>query len=440
MGRRQSNTAQLAIIGGGPAGMMAALAAAQAGIAPLLLERGPRLGRKLAISGQGRCNLTNKVDLAGFLAAFGPSGAFLRNAFHRYFVDDLCAFFERRGVALEVERGGRVFPRAQSAEVVVAALAAALEEGGVEVHVRARVLALEAERGGDWMLTVGTASAGARPLRAGAVIVATGGVSYPQTGSMGDGYGWARDVGHRLVPPRPALVPVVTAERMPPPCRQLNLRNVRLRLMINGRVTAEPFGELFFTRDGLGGPIVLSLSRAIGVALEAGARVELALDFKPALDDRQLDARLRRELDRHGGAGAPRRVLATLVPRALVEPLLRQWGVDPARRGAEVTRAERERLAALLRGLRFKVTGLRPIEEAIVTAGGVACDEIDPRTMASRRAPGLYFAGEVIDIDAETGGFNLQAAFTTGWVAGQAAAEALGARNRGREGDDRGAQ
>jgi len=205
-------------------------------------------------------------------------------------------------------------------------------------------------------------------------------------------------------------------------------------------VTAEPFGELFFTRDGLGGPIVLSLSRAIGAALEAGARVELALDFKPALDDRQLDARLRRELDRHGGAGAPRRVLATLVPRALVEPLLRQWGVDPARRGAEVTRAERERLAALLRGLRFKVTGLRPIEEAIVTAGGVACDEIDPRTMASRRAPGLYFAGEVIDIDAETGGFNLQAAFTTGWVAGQAAAEALGARNRGREGDDRGAQ
>lgn len=415
---QEQASSDILVVGGGASGMMAAGRAAELGADVLLLEKMPRLGTKLRITGKGRCNLTNVADLAEFIRHFGPNGRFLYNAFSRFFVDDLRAFFERMGVPTVVERGGRVFPRSNAAADVAEALRRYCQEAGVRVRYKRAVDRLLME--GGRVVGVG---AGEVEFRARAVILATGGASYPSTGSTGDGYRLAASVGHTVVPIRPALVPLETAEPWVPRMMGVSLRNVRATLYVDGKAVASEFGEMLFTHFGLSGPIILTLSRHPSLAGRPapGMRIEVGVDLKPALSDETLDARLRRDLDAHGKR-AFRSIVKGLVPAKMVDVLVELSGVPGDKPAHQITASERARLFGLLRDLRMTVVGQRPLREAIVTAGGVALDKVDPRTMESRRVAGLYFCGEVLDLDADTGGYNLQAAFSTGWVAGESAA------------------
>jgi len=408
------------VVGAGASGLMAAGQAAQMGASVLLLEKMDRPGRKLRITGKGRCNLTNVAPVSDFIAHFGPSGCFLRQAFYRFFTSDLLALFEELGVPTVTERGGRVFPVSQEARDVVDALVRWVREGGVQIQTRSSVerLLIEEER----VVGVKTSTdPTGRTYRADAVIVATGGASYPATGSTGDGYRLAESVGHTLVPVRPALVPLETAGDVAPRLQGLSLRNVTAQIWIAGQEQAELFGEMLFTHFGVSGPIILSLSRQIVDALRQDRRVVLSIDLKPALDGDKLDARLLRDLDAHGKRHF-RTLLKGLLPSKLIPVCIDLTGIPPHKEAHQITAQERERLRTWLKDFRLEVTGHRPFSEAIITAGGVETREVDPRTMASRLVEGLYFAGEVLDVDADTGGYNLQAAFSTGWLAGRSAA------------------
>ena len=404
------------VVGGGVAGLMAAGQAAEMGADMLLLEKMNHPGRKLRIAGKGRCNLTNVAPVSEFIAHFGPNGRFLRQAFARFFNADLVAFFEELGVRTVAERGGRVFPSSGQAHDVVDALVWWIGKQGVTLRTRSPVkrLLVEGER------VVGV-QVPRRIYRADAVIVATGGASYPATGSTGDGYRLAQAVGHTIVPIRPALVPLETAGDVAPRLQGLSLRNVTVRVWVNGRKQAEAFGEMLFTHFGVSGPIILSLSRQVVDALRLGQTVVLSIDLKPALDEGKLDARLLRDLDVHGKQQF-RTLLKELLPSKLISVCTDLMGIPPGKMAHQITSEERQRLRAWLKDFRLEVTGHRPFTEAIITAGGVDVREVDSRTMASRLVEGLYFAGEVLDVDADTGGYNLQAAFSTGWVAGRSAA------------------
>jgi len=413
------------VVGGGAAGMMAAGQAAAMGVETILLEKMERPGRKLLVTGKGRCNLTNVAPLEEFMAHFGPNGRFLRQAFHRFFSTDLVAFFEELGVPTLTERGGRVFPVSERAEEVAQALQSWVRRRGVTLRTRAPVerLLVAGERVAGVQLAPEAAEwpSSDRFCRAEAVIVATGGASYPRTGSTGDGYRMAQAVGHTIVPIRPALVPLETAGDVAPRLQGLSLRNVRVRVRVEGSEEAEAFGELLFTHFGVSGPIILSLSRGIVDALGAGKRVELSLDLKPALDESKLDARLLRDLNAQGRRQF-QTLLKGLLPKKLIPVCIDLTGIPSDKVAGQVTAQERARLREWLQDFRLQVTGHRSFAQAIVTAGGVDTREVDPRTMESRLVEGLYFAGEVLDVDADTGGYNLQAAFSTGWIAGRAAA------------------
>jgi len=424
----RGSTYHVIVVGAGAAGLMAAGQAAQAGARTLLLERMDRPGRKLRISGKGRGNLTNTDPIPAFIAHFGANGRFLRNAFARFFSDDLVAFLGGLGVRTASERGGRVFPRSDSAQDVVDALVDWVQRAGVTLRTGVRVARLL--RSSDVCIVdavvVGVDVHGEHegaPFYSDAVILATGGASYPATGSSGDGYDLARAVGHTIVPIRPALVPIETAGDVAPRLEGLSLRNVRLTVRAGSEVLDEAFGEMLFTASGVSGPIVLSLSRQVVDALRAGRRVVLSVDLKPALDEAKLDARLLRDLDQYGKRHV-QTLLKGLLPGKLIPICVEQTGIPAHQEANQVTVEQRDRLRAWLKNFTLEATGYQGFERAIVTAGGVDTREIDPRTMASRLVRGLYFAGEVIDVDADTGGYNLQAAFTTGYVAGRAAAEA----------------
>jgi predicted Rossmann fold flavoprotein len=483
MAGQRGSTYHVIVVGAGAAGLMAAGQAAQAGARTLLLERMDRPGRKLRISGKGRGNLTNTDPIPAFIDHFGPNGLFLRNAFARFFSDDLVAFLAGLGVRTESERGGRVFPRSDSAQDVVDALVDWIQRVGVTLRTGVRVARLlrssdvrvegaaDARDGGIGDADVTDARhvdiAGAMvadadvgpdvhdvriadavvgldvhdsvvgvdvhgehagaPFYGDAVVLAAGGASYPGTGSTGDGYDMARAVGHTIVPIRPALVPLETAGDVAARLEGLSLRNVRLTVRAGGEPLAEDFGEMLFTRTGVSGPIVLSLSRQVVDALRAGRQVVLSIDLKPALDEEKLDARLLRDLDQYGKRHV-QTLLKGLLPSSLIPICIEQAGLPTHQEANQVTAEQRGRLRAWLKEFTLEVTGYQGFNRAIVTAGGVDTREIDPRTMASRLLRGLYFAGEVIDVDADTGGYNLQAAFSTGYVAGRAAAEAALAR------------
>ncbi len=415
---------QVIVVGAGAAGLMAAGQAAEMGAETLLLEKMDRPGRKLRIAGKGRCNLTNVAPVSEFIAHFGPDGRFLRQAFSRFFNSDLVAFFEELGVRTVTERGGRVFPSSGQAQDVVDALVWRIGKQGVTLRTRSPVERLLVEGGrvvGVQVLRNQVFPQKPGFYRADAVIVATGGASYPATGSTGDGYRLAQAVGHTIVPIRPALVPLETAGDVAPRLQGLSLRNVTVRVWVNGKKQAEAFGEMLFTHFGLSGPIILSLSRQVVDALHLGQKVILSVDLKPALDERKLDARLRRDLDAHGKQHF-HTILKRLLPSKLIPVCIDLTGIPPDKMAHQITAQERQRLRMWLKDFRLEVTGHRPFTEAIITAGGVDTREIDPRTMASRLVEGLYFAGEVLDVDADTGGYNLQAAFSTGWVAGRSAA------------------
>lgn len=415
------------VVGGGVAGLMAAGQAAEHGAEVILLEKMKRPARKLGLTGKGRCNLTNTAELTDFIERFGPNGRFLRQAFARFFSHDLVAFLGCLGVSTELERGGRVFPTGNDAQDVVKALVNWVNDRGVHVQADSPVqqLLIEEKR----MAGVRVASREYHGVR---IIIATGGASYPATGSTGDGYRLAEMAGHTIIPIRPALVPLEMAGTVARRLQGLSLRNVSVRVLVDGRKQAEAFGEMLFTHFGVSGPIILTLSRQVVDALRQGSTVTLSLNLKPALEEAKLDARLLRDLDAHGKRNY-HTLLKGLLPQKLIAVCTDLTGIDPETQGHQITSTQRQRLRMWLKDFRLDVTGYRPFTEAIITAGGVDTREVDPRTMESRLVQGLYFAGEVLDIDGDTGGYNLQAAFSTGWLAGRSAA---GFRKKGETYDE----
>lgn len=414
------------VVGAGPAGLLAAGRAARLGARVLLLEKMEKPARKLRITGKGRANVTNMKPLEEHLQEIHPEPRFLRQAFGAFFNLDVIALLESQGVTTRVERGDRVFPTSGLAWDVADALIAWAEAQGVEILSRARVDHLEVE--GDRLMGLLVArkpSGQPQRIEARCVILATGGQSYPGTGSTGDGFRFAEATGHRVEAPRPSLVRIETHPTHPQ-AQGLTLKNVQLTLWVDGRKQCSEFGETEFTAKGLAGASVLRLSRKIVDAKAAGRKVELTLDLKPALDSAKLDARLQRELEALKAVRC-RDLLRSLLPAPLVEVVCGLLHLDPASPAAHIQGTTRKQLLSLLKEMRFDVTGHGGWEEAIVTAGGVSLKDLDPRTMASRKVENLYFAGELIDLDANTGGYNLQIAFSTGWLAGESAArKALG--------------
>ena len=418
------------IIGAGPAGMMTAIRAAERDRKVLLVERNESPGRKLLISGKGRCNLTNSGDLKSFLAEFSESRDFLRNSFAQFFNTDLMAFFEDAGLKLKTERGGRVFPQSDSSADVLNTLKSKLNNKNVKILYGERVTEVltadkkltpspfplpYGERIGEGITGIRTYSG--QEFLAPHIAITTGGLSYPQTGSTGDGYKLAESLGHRIIALKPALSAVRIKEHFIKDWQGVALKNVRLTLLSNNKPLAEQFGEMLFTHFGISGPIVLDLSAAIYDALELKHKVSVSINFKPALDNKILDARLLREFKANSAKGI-KNIFKNLMPQGLITRFLEYCRVDGNKDANQITAQERQRLIDGLFGLRLTVDSVLPISEAIVTRGGVATKDINPKTMESRIAPGLFFAGEVIDIDAKTGGYNMQAAFSTGWVCG----------------------
>jgi len=407
------------VIGGGAAGMMAAGQAAQAGCHTLLLEKMPLPGRKLGITGKGRCNLTNVAEIREFIGHFGPSGRFLRQAFARFFNQELMEFFENLGLELVTERGGRVYPASGQAGDVLKALRKWLQRVGVEIETSAKVEGVEVADG-----RIAAVICNGRRIPCRAAILATGGASYPATGSTGDGYPIAAALGHHIIDVRPSLVPLETAGPAAGRMAELNLRNIRARLFVDGKKAGEDFGELVFAEFGVTGPVILTLSSLAVDALRNVRKVALSLDLKPALDEQKLDRRLLRDLEVRGKEPLES-LLRGLMPQQMVPVCLDIIALSPDRIAATLTAKERRRLREWIKDFRLEVTGFRPFAEAIVTAGGVDTREVEPRTMESRRIKGLYLAGELLDLQADTGGYNLQAAFSTGWLAGCCAAQAV---------------
>ena len=393
--------------------MMAAVAAAENGAACALLEPNSRLGKKLNITGKGRCNLTNNCDVQELMKNVPQNGRFLFSAFSKYDSRDVMAFFEALGVPLKTERGNRVFPVSDRSFDISAAL---------ERHLRDLGVSWIRDRGTALLLRDG-AAAGVRGERgsyaAPCVVIATGGVSYPLTGSTGDGYRLARSVGHTVVPPRPSLIPLVERGEVCAGMQGLSLRNVTLTAYEDGRKIYQELGELLFTHFGLSGPLVLSASAHMRHMGERTYRAEI--DLKPALDEQTLDRRLLSDFEKHINSDFCN-ALGDLLPRKMIDTVVARSGIPPHSKVHSVTREQRRALVHLLKHFSIDIAGARPVEEAIITSGGVAVGEVNPSTMASKLVPGLYFAGEVLDVDAYTGGFNLQIAWSTGHLAGESAA------------------
>ena len=402
------------VIGAGASGLIAAGFAARRGHTVMLVERNPRPARKVMITGKGRCNLTNACSVEECVANTPRNGRFLYSALAAFPPQAIMDLVEEQGVSLKIERGNRVFPVSDKAVDVVDALSAFADKGNI-LRVQGRVTNLLLNEG----VCYGARLEDGRTLEAEAVIVCTGGASYPQTGSTGDGYALAREAGHTVVPPRPSLVPLACEEADCGDMQGLSLKNVALSVedTVTGKTIYRDFGEMLFTHFGVSGPMVLSASAHMTAMAEG--RYRLHIDLKPALSAEQLDARLLRELmgEKNRALG---NMLPALLPRSMVVPAAARAGLEPSRKCHTISREERRRLAAVLKDWPIAVSGFRPLSEAIITSGGVSVKEINAKTMASKLVSGLYFAGEVLDVDAYTGGFNLQIAFATGAAAGQA--------------------
>ncbi len=406
--------AKVLVIGGGAAGLLAAGTAAQRGHAVTILERNERPARKVMITGKGRCNLTNHCTLINELVAQVPTnGRFLHGAFSRFMPQDIMELVENEGVELKIERGNRVFPVSDKAVDIVDALVRFATKNGAKLR-QGRATALLLENGA----VEGVKTEDGETIFADRVIVATGGMSYPLTGSTGDGYTLAKQAGHTIAEPKPSLVPLVCHEGFCSDLQGLSLRNVAItvRDKTNYKEVYTDFGEMLFTHFGVSGPMILSASTHLR-PMEKG-RYEIQIDLKPALSYEQLDARVQREFLAASNKNFIN-ALDSLLPKKLVPVVVRLCGVKPSLKVNQVTREMRGRLVNLLKNLTVTVNGFRPIEEAIVTSGGVHVKEVDPKTMQSKLCEGLYFAGEVLDVDAYTGGFNLQIAFSTGHLAGE---------------------
>ena len=415
MTKNETDVRRVAVIGAGAAGMMAAITAAEAGADVTLFERNDRVGKKLRITGKGRCNVTNNCDNNEFLSNVPTNPRFLYASLSRFSTADTMAFFEDAGVPLKTERGKRVFPISDRAADIVSAMEKKCREAGVTiVHRRVRGLLIEDGR------IIGLRY-GESEENFDAVIVCTGGRSYSMTGSDGDGYRFATEAGHTVTPLYPSLVPLVAEGKLCASLQGLSLKNVSLTIKLtqSGKTIYEDFGEMLFTHYGLTGPLVLSASAHLSDI--APGKYEAVMDLKPALDEKTLDARILSDFSKYQNRDLIN-ALDDLLPQKMIAPYIGLCGIDPRKKVNSITREERERMVHVLKGMRVKLIGFRPIEEAIVTRGGVSVKEVDPKTMQSKLVEGLYFAGEVLDVDAYTGGFNLQIAFSTATVAGTSAA------------------
>jgi len=400
------------VVGAGPAGLLAAGRAAELGAKVLILEKMRQPGRKLLITGKGRCNVTNSAPIGDFITHVYPNGRFLRNAFSQYFSNDIIELLNRYGVVTILERGGRYFPADNKASDVLKALLLWVAELKVEIQtgLRAEMLIIESN-------TVKGVIANGQKFISKHVIIATGGKSYPATGSNGEGYELARSVGHSIVKAMPALVPLETEGKIAQKLQGLNLKNVRAVVWVNNKKAGEDFGEMIFTHFGLSGPIILTLSRIIVSELHKNNKVEITIDLKPALDEQKLDNRLIRDLNEHGKKKI-NNIFRYWLPSKMIPVFIEILGFDPEKECHQVSSKERKQIRHLLKNLPFTITNHRSFKEAIITSGGIPTNEISPKTMESKLIEGLYFAGEVIDLDAETGGYNLQIAYSTGWLAG----------------------
>ena len=411
---------QVVIIGAGAAGFLASIAAARAGAQVILLEKMKSPGRKLMITGKGRCNITNACSMQDMIAMLPGNGKFLYGAFHQFTNDDIVDLLEQNGLPTKVERGGRVFPQSDRALDVVETLEKILRQEGVKLMTHKRVTGLYIKNKQVYSVEIN----GEEQLHADAVIITTGGASYPGTGSTGDGYKLARQAGHTIVEPTPALVPLESDDEDIRALQGLSLKNIQGTLLEGDKVLGQEFGEMLFTHFGVSGPIILTLSRVASKRWqkEPKAVLDLSIDLKPALTDQQLDARIQRDFQKYSRKQL-KAGLHDLLPQKLIPVVIDRACLKADQEVNQITRKERQRLVDTLKHFMVPLNGTRPLEEAIVTAGGVSLKEINPTTFASKLVPNLYFAGEVMDVDGYTGGYNLQAAFSSGYAAGTHAAQ-----------------
>lgn len=406
------NKFDVIVVGAGPAGLIAAGRAAELGGRVLLLEKMPREGRKLLITGSGRCNITNNAPIGDFITHIYPDGRFLRNAFSKFFSKEIIGLLKKYGVDSVLIPGGRYFPASNKSSDVLNALLRWVREMKVEIQCGQRVEQIITE--GNVIKGV---QANGQKYLAQNVILATGGKSYPTTGSNGEGYELARAVGHAIENVRPALVPLTTEGKLAQNLQGLNLKDVKAVLWVNDKKEGEALGEMIFTHFGLSGPIILTLSRIAVASLQKNQKVEITVDLEPMLDERELDNQLLTDINEHG-----KKKISNLfrywLTASMVPVFLDFLGFDPEKECHQISSKERKQIRHLIKNLRFKISGHRSYKEAIITAGGVSTNEISSKTMESKLVKGLYFAGEMIDLDAETGGYNLQIAYSTGWLAG----------------------
>ncbi len=405
------------VIGAGPAGLMAACCAAEAGRRVLVLDKNNIAGRKLRITGKGRCNITNACEFDRLMENIPDNGKFLFSSLKRFSNRDIIDFFENIGVRTVVERGGRVFPASQKASDVAEALAAYTEGCGARILLSSKVTEILTDEDTVYGVSYTGGSRDVHTVYAPSVIVATGGLSYPGTGSTGDGYRFAQNAGHTVTPLRASLAALISKDEFIPDIEGLSLKNVSVVLYSEGREVYRDFGECLFTRNGISGPVILSAS----AYYRPGAHTYISVDLKPALDVNMLYERIKRDF-----SGYDRKIFANsldrLLPRKMIPVFVKRTCIDPHKQVNQITREERMKIAALLKDFTVGIDDIDDVRNAVVTAGGVCVKEIDPRTMESLKCRGLYFAGEVIDVDGYTGGFNLTIAFSTGHAAGTAAA------------------
>ena len=404
------------IIGGGAAGMMAAAFAAKNGNRVEVFEKNEKLGKKLFITGKGRCNITNAADLEDFFPAVTSNPKFLYSAFYSFTNEQVISFFEELGVRTKVERGGRVFPVSDHSSDVIQALKSEMERLGVKINLNAEVKELITEKSSTGETVNGIRLVSGKKISGDAVIVATGGISYPSTGSTGDGYRFARRCGHKVSELSPSLVPMEVKEWYAGELMGLSLRNIEIRITDGKKKLYQEFGEMLFTHYGVTGPVILSASSVVGKKLK-DTELTLHIDLKPALTEEQLDKRVLREFETNHNRQF-KNAVDSLFPSKLRPVIVELSGIPEEKKVHEITKEERLRFVRLIKDFTMTLTGLRGYNEAIITKGGVSVKEIDPGTMESKLVKGLYFAGEVLDLDAVTGGYNLQIAWSTGYLAG----------------------
>ena len=401
---------KVVVIGGGPAGIMAAASAAMYGANVLLIEQNSYLGKKMSITGKGRCNITNACDIRDFIANIPVNGKFMHSAFYAFSNDDMINLLTRYGVETKIERGNRVFPVSDKAKTVVDALKAYAKDSGVRA-IQDKVLSVKKTDDG-FLLNLEKRE----KLKADRVIIATGGASYTATGSTGDGYRFAKALGHTIIPPTPSLVPLTTSGNIAKSLMGLSLKNISIKISdTNGKKLYEDFSEMLFTHFGVSGPVILSASSHLR---DFSKKYVLSIDLKPALDEEALDKRILRDFSKELNKDFVNS-LDDLLPKKLIPVVIELSGIPERKKVRDITKHERNKLCKLLKNFTLEINGARPINEAIITSGGVCVKEINPKTMESKIVSGLYFAGEVIDVDAYTGGFNLQIAYSTGHLAGE---------------------